>query len=333
MAQLITGAAAQMGMRATAGPFARALIEAAHRWPEIVGVTADVAKYTDMQAFAELFPERFLNVGMAEQNLIAVAAGLAKVGLLPIATAFGVFTTRRAHDFTVMQVALPKANIKLIGAVPGITSTFGPSHTSFDDLALMRVIPNMVVIDPSDAAELGSAVTASLEIDGPVYLRQPFHREGSPDAQLARPFQIGKATLLKEGGDVGIVASGVMVATALNTAETMGARGVRVGVLKVSTLKPFDDEAVAEFAGRNRALVTAENHSVIGGLFSATAESLARRGIPAIIEPLGVQDVFPPFGSTQYLRRRLGMTESDLAAAAERALTRFEGRKPPARTP
>lgn len=322
MTERSAGAAAQMGLRSSAGPFADALIVAAQARPEIVGVTADLAKYTDMQAFEEAFPDRFVSVGMAEQNLICVAAGMAQGGLVPVATTFGAFLTRRAQDFTIMQVALPRANVKLIGGVPGVTAGFGPSHTAIDDLAIMRAAPNMLVIDPCDTHELGQALTAALDHDGPVYLRQPYATHGGPPASGRDAFVLGDAELLRSGGDVGIVASGMMVAAALEAAEALASEGISASVLKISTLKPFDGEAVAALAARTKMLVTAENHSVIGGLFSAVCEALVRHRVFATVEPIGVADVFPPFGGLGYVAEQLNMTAGSVAGAARKLLER-----------
>lgn len=319
-------AARQMGMQAAAGPFATALIAAAEHRPEIVGLSADLAKYTDMQAFRERFPERFLEIGMAEQNLVAIAGGLAQSGLVPVATTFAAFLTRRAQDFTMMQVALPRANVKLIGAVPGVTAGFGPSHASIDDLAAMRTVPKLVVIDPCDTRELGLATAAALEHDGPVYLRQPFAHAGRDSLDPPFPFVLGRATMLRDGGDVGIVASGFMVARALEAAARLHDAGIEAAVLKVSTLKPFDADAVAALAARTGALVTAENHSIYGALFSATSETVARHAIHVAVEPVAVADVFPPFGSLDHVALETGLTADAIVAAAQQALARRDRR-------
>lgn len=324
--ELVDGAAASMGLQVQAGRFGKALIYAAERRAEIVALSADLKKYTDLSAFAEHFPDRYFEIGMAEQNLVMVAAGLANAGLVPVATSFAAFMTRRAHDFTVMQVALPRLNVKLVGAVPGLLCSFGPSHASHDDIAIMRATPNMVVIDPTCAAETGEAIAAALDHDGPVYMRQPFDR-GEDDAIAGRaPFRIGKAVRLREGGDVGIIATGAMVHRAIAAAQLLAAEGIHATLLSMPTIKPFDAEAVAELAERTGAIVTVENHSVTGGLFSATAEALAERGIPAVVKPIGIRDTFPPFGEFDYLVRILGMDTKDIAEAARAALRQAKRR-------
>jgi transketolase len=308
-----------MGRTARPGPFARALLAAAEDRPEIVGLTADLARYTDMDAFFERHPDRAVNVGMAEQNLVAVAAGLARAGFVPVATTFAAFLVRRAHDFTLMQVALDRLPVKLVGGVPGITQSFGPSHASFDDIACMRAVPGMVILDPCDPADLEAATAAMLDHDGPCYLRKPVGREPEVLPE-GTPFRIGTARLLRTGSDLTMVASGVVVRAALDAAELLGAEGISAGVLCMTTIKPLDEDAVLEAAARTRLLVTVENHSVLGGLGSAVAEVVARNGAAARVEPVGIGDVFPPFGTTPYLAAELGLDASAIARAASTAL-------------
>ncbi len=317
-----TGAAAAMGMRVKAGPWGRALVDAAARRPDIVALSADLKKYTDLSAFAAAYPDRYIAVGMAKQNLVLTAAGLARAGLTVVATSFAAFLSRRAADFAVMQVALPRANVKLIGATPGISATFGPSHTSIDDLAVWRAIPNMMVIDPADAYEAAQALTVALDYDGPVYLRQPFDRPAASRTQDLPPFELAKAALLRDGDDVGLIASGDRVSEALTAADTLAGDGIDATVLRVSTIKPFDGDAVAGVAARTHRLVTAENHSIVGGLFSATAEALARRGLGVPVTPVGVPDTFPSFGSPEFTAELLGMTSRHIADAARAAVAR-----------
>jgi transketolase len=316
------GAAQQIGfLEDGAGPFGSALIRAAERRPEIVGASADLSKYTDMGAFAKRFPERFVNVGMAEQNLVSVAAGLAHAGFTVVATTFAAFATRRCHDFTVMQLALAGVDVKLIGGVPGILSSFGPSHDGVDDIAIMRSVPGMVILDPCDTFEAGRALEAALAHRGPVYLRLPFFRPDTPPVVPDEgAFVIGAARTLRTGRDVGIVASGDMVAAALYAAQLLADAGIEAEVLQVSSMKPFDESAVAALARRFPKLVTAENHSVIGGLYSTVCETLCRHGIAARVTPIGVQDVFPMFGMPDYVAGQLGMTPAEIVAAARALL-------------
>jgi transketolase len=295
------------------------LLDLAPDSPDLVALSADVVKYTDLAAFAERYPDRVVNVGMAEQNLVAVAVGLSKAGYVPFATTFGVFATRRALDFIEIQVALGQANVKVCGGLPGIMSTFGPTHQAIDDLAYMRVIPGLTVLDPCDAVEMREAATAAYHHDGPVYLRLLLSKEPPLPGPRA-PFRIGPAAELVTGGDVGIVASSFMVGRALEAASRLRAAGVSAGVLKISTLRPFDAAGVAEFAGGVRALVTAENHSVVGGLASSVAEVLAREGLGRPLRAVGVLEEWGAMGSFDYVAARHGLTADAIVAAAERAM-------------
>ena len=315
-----TAARARVGQNLLekSGPFGRAILEIGERRPDVVTLSADVAGVTGLAPFAETFPERFVNVGMAEENLISVAVGLAKAGFVPVATTFAVFATRRALDFIAIQCALNRANVKIVAALPGIYSTFGPTHQGIDDLAHMRALPNMTVLDPCDNVEMAEAIKAAVEHDGPIYLRDLLGRETEDVDRGAHRFAIGPAQLLREGADVGIVTSGIMVRRSMDAAAELARRGIEASVLKVSTIKPFDDAAVVGLARETGALVTAENHSVIGGLFSATAEALARAGAQVPVRAVGVQDEFCSFGSNPYVARTHGLTaEAVIAAAGE----------------
>jgi transketolase len=306
-------------------PFATALVEAAERRTDIVGLSADLAKYTDMLPFAERFPERFVNVGMAEQNLVCIAAGLAKTGFTPVATTYGVFATRRALDFIAIQCAYARENVKIIAGLPGITTGYGATHQAIEDLAHVRALPNMVVVDPADAVELEQATRAILDYEGPVYMRL---LRGQVPVVLDDDysFEIGRARLLRDGHDVAIVASGIMVARALEAAATLESQGISAAVLNISTLKPFDADAVVELAHEVGAIVTAENHSVVGALRSAVAEALAMSGATSTLEAVGLNDEFGICGSLPYIAERHGMTSADIERAAVRAFEAKKGR-------
>ena len=303
------------------GPFGRALLEIGARRSDVVALSADVAGVTGLAPFAQAFPDRFVNVGMAEENLISVAVGLAKDGFVPVATTFAVFATRRALDFIAIQCALNRANVKIVAALPGIYSTFGPTHQGIDDLAHMRVLPNMTALDPCDNAEMAEAIAAAVELDGPVYLRELLGRETADVDRGGHRFEIGPAQLLREGTDVGIVASGIMVRRAQDAVAELGGRGVSAALLKVSTLKPFDADAVRSLARATGSLVTAENHSVIGGLRSAVSEALADEGIGVAIRGVGVRDEFCSFGSNDYVARTHGLTSEAVVEAALGAIS------------
>src|SRR5439155_24522791 len=225
-----TGAAATM-----AAPFGHALVQVADRNPRVLGLTADLGNYTDLHVFAERFPERFLQIGMAEQNLIGVAAGLARTGFTPFATTYCVFATRRAYDFIAIGAALGKANVKIIAGLPGLTTGYGGTHQGIEDLAPMRSIPNLVVIDPCDATEITQAVAAIAEYPGPVYMRLLRGQVPVVLDPAAYQFEIGKAKRLREGGDVAIISTGLMTGRALEAASQLAERGISAGVLHVST--------------------------------------------------------------------------------------------------
>jgi transketolase len=305
---------------AKAGPFGRAMLEIGTRRPDVVALSADVASVTGLAPFAQAFPDRVVNVGMAEESLISVAVGLEKAGFTPVATTFAVFATRRALDFIAIQCALNRANVKIVAALPGIYSTFGPTHQGIDDLAHMRVLPNMTVLDPCDNAEMEEAAHAAVDLRGPVYLRELLGKETEDVDRGRHRFEIGPAQLLRGGTDVGIVTSGIMVRRSIDAADELARDGIDAAVLKVSTLKPFDGDSVFELAERTGALVTAENHSVIGGLFSCVSEVLARRGSAAPVRPVGVMDEFCSFGSNDYVARTHGLTADAVVAAVRDVL-------------
>ena len=305
---------------AKSGPFGQAMLQIGARRPDVVALSADVSGVTGLGPFAQAFPDRFVNVGMAEQNLIAVAVGLEKAGFTPVATTFAVFATRRALDFITVQCALNEANVKIVAALPGIYSTFGPTHQGIEDLAHMRAIPNLVVLDPCDNAEMAEAAYAAVEHRGPVYLRELLGRETADVDRRGIEFEIGPGQQLRAGSDVGIVASGIMVRQALDAASELAGRGISAAVLKMSTIKPFDGAAVLELARATGALVTAENHTVVGGLFSAVAEVLAEVGIGVPVRPVGVRDEFCSFGSNAYVARTHGLTAAAVVDAAEAVL-------------
>ncbi len=297
-------------------PFGHALVAAGERDPRIVGLTADLGKYTDMHVFSARFPERFVQVGMAEQNLIGIAAGLARTGHVPFATTYCVFATRRAYDFIAIGAALGRANVKIVAGLPGLTTGYGGTHQGIEDLALMRAVPGLTVIDPCDATEMAQATDAAARHDGPVYLRLLRGQVPVVFDPATHRFEIGKARLLREGSDVAIVSTGLMTARALDAAATLAREGVRVAVLHMPTIKPFDRDALLELATRVPRLVTAENHVVTGGLASAVADALADEGLAVRLQRIGIPDCFCDSGSLPFLVKRYRMDADSIAAAA-----------------
>jgi transketolase len=303
-----------------AAPFGRALVAAAERDPRIVGLTADLGKYTDLHLFAERFPERFFQAGMAEQNLIAVAAGMARTGWIPFATTYCVFATRRAYDFIAIGAAFGRANVKIAAGLPGLTTGYGGTHQGIEDLALMRAVPNLVVIDPCDATELEQVVPAVAEYPGPVYLRLLRGQVPVVLDPAAYRFEIGRARRLREGGDVALISTGLMTGRVLEAAAELATLGIEAMVLHVSTLKPFDREAVLAAVRGVRAVVTAENHVVSGGLGSAVADCIADAGVAIRLRRIGIPDCFCESGSIPYLVNRYGLDAGHVVAAARAAL-------------
>lgn len=296
-------------------PFAATIVELGHEHPELVVVSADLSKYTDVAPFAAAFPRRFFQVGMAEQNLMGVAGGLAKTGFVPVAATYCVFATRRAGDQVQMALSTGHHTAIIAAFLPGITTPFRASHQGNDDLAIMRAIPGMTVIDPMDATELSGALRAAITVPGPVYLRG--QRGQVPEVfEPSLPFHIGATRLLREGNDVGFIGTGLGTLWAIEAADLLAIAGTSASVLHVPTLKPFDTSAVVEFAERSRFVVTVENHSVIGGLGSAVCEAVAESGAGARVRRLGVPDSWGEAGPLDYLRTRLGVDGPSLAKAA-----------------
>ena len=288
-------------------PFGKALAKAGERRPEIVGLTADLGKYTDIHPFRDAFPDRFFNVGMAEQNLVAVAAGMARTGKIPFAPTYGVFATRRAFDFVAIALAHSNLNVKIVAGLPGLTTGYGGTHQAIEDLALMRMVPGLTIIDPCDATEIMAATAAIADHDGPVYMRL---LRGTVPVVLDPPysFRIGKAVELRDGRDVGIISTGLMTERALDAAAALEKRGISVGVLHVPTIKPFDADAVAEFASSVRRVVTAENHVAVGGLASLVVETLFDAGVSKKVTRIGLPDRYIECGSVPTLQARYGLT-------------------------
>lgn len=317
---LAMGQDEMLGTRPTVmAPFGMALAEVAQSRPDIVGLTADLGKYTDIHPFRDAFPTRFFNVGMAEQNLIAVAAGLARTGLTPFATTYGVFATRRAYDFIAIACAHSAVNVKIIAGLPGVTTGYGGTHQAIEDLALMRMVPGLVVIDPCDATDIAQATRAMAEYEGTVYMRL---LRGSVPVVLdpARyRFVIGKAAEVRSGRQVGIISTGLMTERALDAAEMLAGEDIAAGVLHVPTIKPFDDAAVVDFARQVDLLVTAENHVTSGGLASLVAEALFDAGVHKRILRIGLPDRFQPCGAVPTIQDRLGLTAARVAGTIRAA--------------
>lgn len=302
-------------------PFSDALLDLAAVRPDVVVLAADLSKYTDVLPFATKYPERFCQLGMAEQNLMGVAGGMAKTGLVPIATTYCVFATRRSFEQVAMALATGGTRSVVVAFLPGITTPFRATHQGTDDLALMRAVPGMTVLDPMDATEMAAGLWAAVEHAGPVYLRG---LRGQVD-QLLDPagyrFTIGVTHLLRDGSDVGIIGTGLGTAWAVEAVDELNTAGIRAALLHVPTVKPLDAAEVVRFASRFPAVLTVENHSTVGGLGSAVAEVLAETGSGTRLRRLGVPDRWAPAGSLQHIRAALGLDRAGIAASV-REVTR-----------
>ena len=292
----------------TDAPFGHALIALARRRPEVVALSADLSKYTDVIPFINVFPKRFFNIGMAEQNLFSMAAGMARTGMMPFCTTYGVFATRRAYDFMAIGCAHAHVNVKIFAGLPGLTTGYGGTHQATEDTGLARLIPDLVVIDPCDATEIAQVVEAAAEHQGPVYVR--LLRASVPVVlnPAGYKFVIGKATVIRDGTDIGFISTGFMTERSLDAAVELAKRGVNAGVLHVPTLKPLDTEAIAKFAASVSHVLVAENHVSSGGLASQVAEVLYDSDIRTRLTRIGLPDKFIECGAVLTLQRRYGLT-------------------------
>jgi transketolase len=262
------------GQATRSAPFGNALVELARSRPEIVGLTADLAKYTDLHVFAKAYPDRFYQMGMAEQVMISAAAGLTREGFTPFATTYAVFASRRAYDFICMAISEERLDVKIVCALPGLTTGYGPSHQATEDIAIFRGMPNLTIVDPCDATDIDQAVPAIAAHKGPVYMR--LLRGNVPVVldEYGYRFELGKAKLIRDGKEVLFVSTGLMTMRVLGAAKVLANDNIDAAVLHVPTIKPLDVQTI-EAACRvsGRLVVVAENHTVIGGLGEADKES------------------------------------------------------------
>jgi transketolase len=303
------------GQRVKAAPFGKALVELGETRTDVVGLTADLAKYTDLHLFAQAYPDRFHQMGMAEQLLMAAAGGMAKEGLVPFATTYAVFGTRRAYDFIHQVIAEENLNVKMCFALPGLTTGYGPSHQATEDIAMMRGIPGLTIVDPCDALDIEQAVPQIAAHPGPVYMRLLRGNVPLVLDEYGYKFELGKAKMLRDGNDVLIVSSGFMTMRALEVAQTLAKDKVDVAVLHCPTIKPLDEAAIVEAVRyKHRLVVVAENHSVIGGLGEAVASALLRHRVqPAGFQLAGLPDAFLDAGALPTLHDRYGISTEALA--------------------
>ena len=305
---------ASEGQKTRAAPFGHALVELAAERPEIVGMTADLGKYTDLHIFAKAYPERFYQMGMAEQLLMGAAAGFAHEGAMPFVTTYSVFATRRAYDFMHQAIAEDKLNVKIAGALPGLTTGYGPSHQAAEDLALMRAMPGMTVIDPCDALDIEQMVPAVADHKGPVYMRLLRGQVPLVLDEYDYRFELGKAKLLRDGRDVLVISSGIMTMRSLEVARELERDNVDVAVLHVATIKPLDTSTILREAGRSgRLVVVAENHTTIGGLGEAIGTELLCAGVTPQFRQIALPDAFLDAGALPTLHDRYGISTKVMA--------------------
>jgi transketolase len=305
---------------ATRDAYGKALAELGAERPDVVVLDADLSGSTRTKEFSKLFPERFLNLGVAEANMMGTAAGLAAMGKTVFASSFAMFAAGKAWEQVRQSICVPKFPVKICASHAGLTvGEDGKSHQMLEDIALMRVLPHMCVVVPADAVETRAAVRAVAERDGPCYVR--LSRAKTPVVLPEdHPFELGKGVTLREGDDLAIIACGVELAEALQAAELLADRGVRARVIDMATIKPLDGELVERAARECGAVLTAEEHQVIGGLGSAVAEHLART-CPVPMDLVGVQGTFGESGTAEELLPRYGL---DAASIAARALALLE---------
>ena len=306
---------------ATRDAYGQALAELGATNDKVVVLDADLSKSTKTNDFKKLFPERFFNIGIAEQNLMGTAAGFAATGKIPFASSFAVFAVGRAYDQIRNSIAYPRLNVKIAATHAGLTvGEDGGSHQMLEDIALMRAVPNMTVIVPADGVETRQAVLAAAAYDGPVYIRL-----GRPKVPVLfgedYEFEIGKGVVLRDGSDVTLVATGIMVSKPVEAAETLAAEGINAAVVNISTIKPVDDALLIAMAQKTGAVVTCEEHNIYGGLGSAVAEVLVEN-CPVPMTRVGVEDSFGESGLPDQLLEKYRLTVDNIVKKAKAVMAR-----------
>ncbi|MDD2371799.1 MAG: transketolase family protein [Firmicutes bacterium] len=306
---------------ATRDAYGKALKELGLNNNDVIVLDADLSKSTKTADFKKVNPKHFINIGIAEQNLMGVAAGIAATGKIPFASTFAMFATGRAFEIIRNSIAYPKLNVKIVATHSGVTvGEDGGSHAAIEDISLMRSVPNMTVIVPADGVETGKVIQKIVEYKGPVYVR--LGRSKVPVIyDDSYEFEIGKFSTLKRGSDVTIIACGIMVSKALEAAEILNVKGIKAEVINASTIKPFDDKALLESVKKTKCVVSVEEHNIYGGLGSAVAEVLGRN-FPAPLEMVGVMDVFGESGAPEELLEKFKLTPSEIVNKVELVIKR-----------
>lgn len=310
-----------MSKIATREAYGKALVKLGQVNDQVVVLDADLSKSTKTNDFYKAFPERFFNMGIAEQNLIGAACGLATAGKIPFASSFAMFATGRAFEIIRNSVCYPKLNVKVCATHAGLTvGEDGASHESIEDMAIMRSIPNMTVLVPADGVEAEQMIFTAAKTYGPMYVR--LGRSAVPTLfDENYKFEIGKGVVVREGNDATIIACGIMVNEAVEACEALKSEGINVRVINMSTIKPIDRELILAAAKETGAIITAEEHSIIGGLGSAVSEVVSEE-CPVIVRKVGVKDVFGESGTPAELLKKHGLTAQDIVVAVKEAISK-----------
>lgn len=305
---------------ATREAYGKALATLGAENENVVVLDADLSKSTKTADFKKACPDRFINMGIAEGNMMTVAAGLASCGKIPFASTFAIFATGRAFEQIRNSICYPKLNVKICATHAGITvGEDGASHQSIEDISLMRTLPNMTVINPSDAIETEAAIKAVMDYNGPCYIRLGRSGVSVINDNDDYKFEIGKGCVLREGKDATIIATGIMVEAALEAYNILAEEGIRVRVINVHTIKPIDEELIIKAARETKLIVTAEEHSVIGGLGSAVAEVVTSNS-PVTVLRVGIKDVFGESGKPSELLKAYGLTAEDIVKTVKKGI-------------
>jgi transketolase len=288
--------------------------------PEVLVLSADLTGSTEIDLFRDAYPDRFYSMGMAEQNMMSFAGGLAREGFFPFVHTFSVFIYRRALDQVSMSIAYPNLPVRIFGFLPGITTPGGATHQATDDIAVMRVLPNMTILETGDATEVETVLDAAHALDGPVYVRM-LRGEIPRLFDRAQPFRLGEPRILSRGSDIAILSTGICTEEVMRVTRVLEKQGVSLHHLHISTLKPFNAEAVIEAASRVRyGVITVENHTIIGGLGSAAAEVMAEAGLGKKLVRIGLRDTYAHGASRQYLMREYGLDAMAVLEEIEKLL-------------
>lgn len=309
-----------IGKRMTREAFGETLVKLARKNENIVALTADLMYPTKLDKFAKEFPERFFNLGVAEQNMMGVAAGLATCGKIPFVTTFATFATSRALGQVRIDIAYTRLNVKIVGTAAGLSFAMGGmTHASTEDIAIIRSLANMIVIVPADALETEKATEAVVEYEGPIYLR--LGRAAEPVIyEEDYEFKIGRSVILREGKDITLIATGAMVFEVLRASDELSKEGIQARVINIHTIKPIDKEAIIRAAKETKGIISVEEHNVIGGLGSAISEVLAEDGCGVPFKRLGLPDVFTIPGNPDDVRKRYGLNAADITQSTKKLL-------------